>query len=177
MPETHRFIIDRHEGDLAVVEVDGGSLLDFPRWLLPHAARADDVLRVTVDAGPGRGPEAVTAPVAYLDKTAQVGLVCSDPARPQQPIPQGGETPNDVLHSSRARGGRRGRRGGDGPSDRPTDRSTATAGDRGRRRLWPVPVPAQGQFGRRGPEPVLDPTRLHQRGRQVLGRPPNARDG
>ncbi len=54
MPETHRFIIDRHEGDLAVVEVDGGSLLDFPRWLLPHAARADDVLRVTVDAGPER---------------------------------------------------------------------------------------------------------------------------
>jgi len=24
MPETHRFIIDRHEGDLAVVAVDGG---------------------------------------------------------------------------------------------------------------------------------------------------------
>src|SRR5256712_11282329 len=54
MPETHRFIIDRHEGDLAVVEVDGGSLLDVPRWLLPHAARADDVLGVTVDAGPER---------------------------------------------------------------------------------------------------------------------------
>src|SRR5207253_2387548 len=44
MPETHRFIIDRHEGDLAVVEVDGRSLLDVPRWLLPHAARPDDVL-------------------------------------------------------------------------------------------------------------------------------------
>src|SRR2546426_5051934 len=97
MPETHRFIIDRHEGDLAVVEVDGGSLLDVPRWLLPHAARPDDVLGVTVDAGPertvvtivrdaeasarpgrgggrggasqaagpGRGPEAVTASVAH----------------------------------------------------------------------------------------------------------------
>jgi len=54
MPETHRFIIDRHEGDLAVVEVDGRSLLDVPCWLLPHAARADDVLDVTVDAGPER---------------------------------------------------------------------------------------------------------------------------
>src|SRR2546427_11106951 len=54
MPETHRFIIDRHEGDLAVVEVDGRSLLDVPRWLLPHAARPDDVLGVTVDAGPER---------------------------------------------------------------------------------------------------------------------------
>src|SRR3989442_11782339 len=38
-----RSIIDRHEGDLAVVEVDGRSLLDVPRWLLPHAARPDDV--------------------------------------------------------------------------------------------------------------------------------------
>jgi len=45
MPESHRFIVDRHEGDLAVVEVDGGSTLDVPRWLLPHAARPDDVLR------------------------------------------------------------------------------------------------------------------------------------
>src|SRR2546430_14126919 len=54
MPETHRFVIDRHEGDLAVVEVDGRSLLDVPRWLLPHAARPDDVLGVTVDAGPDR---------------------------------------------------------------------------------------------------------------------------
>src|SRR2546428_12210802 len=54
MPETHRFIIDRHEGDLAVVAVDGRSLLDVPRWLLPHAARPDDVLGVTVDAGPDR---------------------------------------------------------------------------------------------------------------------------
>jgi len=44
MPESHRLIIDRHEGDLAVVEVDGGPVLDLPRWLLPHAARPDDVL-------------------------------------------------------------------------------------------------------------------------------------
>src|SRR5438309_10266882 len=65
MSETHRFIIDRHEGDLAVVEVDGRSLLDVPRWLLPHAARPGDVLGVTVGAGPeraggtiGRGAEA-----------------------------------------------------------------------------------------------------------------------
>src|SRR3989441_9297109 len=112
-----------------------------------------------------------------LPAVTPVGLVWRDVARPQQPIPQGGETPNDVVHSSGARGGRRGRRGGRGPTDRPADRSTTTAGDGEWRRLWPVPVPAQGQFGRRGPEPVLDPARLYQRGRQVLGRPPDARDG
>src|SRR2546425_12755384 len=90
--------------------------------------------------------------------------------------PKEGDT-HAVLYSASARGGRRGRRGGGGPSDRPTDRSTATAGDRERRCVWPVPVPAQGQFGRRGPESVLDPARLYQRARKVLGRPPDARDG
>src|SRR5947208_15240710 len=54
MPESHRFIVDRHEGDLAVVEVDGGSTLDVPRWLLPHAARPDDVLLVSVEQGTDR---------------------------------------------------------------------------------------------------------------------------
>jgi DUF3006 family protein len=54
MPETHRFIIDRYEGDLAVVEVDGRGFVDLPRWLLPAGARADDVLAVTLEAGPER---------------------------------------------------------------------------------------------------------------------------
>src|SRR2546425_7925961 len=54
MPESHRFIVDRHEGDLAVVEVDGGSTLDVPRWLLPHAGRPDDVLLVSVEQGTDR---------------------------------------------------------------------------------------------------------------------------
>ena len=50
MKETHRFIVDRHEGALTVVEVDGKTFLDLPRWLLPVSARADDVLAVTVEA-------------------------------------------------------------------------------------------------------------------------------
>lgn len=54
MPETHRWIVDRHEGDRSVVEVDGGALLDLPRWLLPPAARGDDVLAVTVEADADR---------------------------------------------------------------------------------------------------------------------------
>ena len=54
MPESHRFIVDRHEGDLAVVEVDGAATLDFPRWLLPHAARPDDVLLVSIEPGTDR---------------------------------------------------------------------------------------------------------------------------
>lgn len=42
--EHHRWIIDRFEGDLAVVEVDGARMMDLPRWLLPANAREDDVL-------------------------------------------------------------------------------------------------------------------------------------
>ena len=54
MGDHHQLIIDRYEGDLAVVEVDGRGFVDLPRWLLPAGARADDVLAATVDAGPER---------------------------------------------------------------------------------------------------------------------------
>jgi hypothetical protein len=54
MGDHHQFIIDRYEGDLAVVEVDGRGFVDLPRWLLPAGARADDVLAATVEAGPER---------------------------------------------------------------------------------------------------------------------------
>ena len=54
MPDTHRWVVDRHERDLAVVQVDGGGFVDVPRWLLPRDARPDDVLTVTVHAEPER---------------------------------------------------------------------------------------------------------------------------
>jgi DUF3006 family protein len=54
MSDHHQLIIDRYEGDLAVVEVDGRGFVDLPRWLLPAGARPDDVLAVTVEAGPER---------------------------------------------------------------------------------------------------------------------------
>jgi len=51
MTERHRWIVDRYEGALAVVESDGSGTLDLPRWLLPSGTRSDDVLAVTVEAG------------------------------------------------------------------------------------------------------------------------------
>lgn len=54
MAEKHRFIVDRHEGAVTVVEVDGAGFADLPRWLLPRAARGDDVLAVTVDGDADR---------------------------------------------------------------------------------------------------------------------------
>ena len=68
MPESHRFIVDRHEGELVVVEVDGKVFLDVPRWLLPQAARGDDVVGVTVEAGADR---AVITLVRDTDATAR----------------------------------------------------------------------------------------------------------
>jgi hypothetical protein len=41
---THRLIIDRFEGDMAVVEVDGERFIELPRWLLPAEAAEDDLL-------------------------------------------------------------------------------------------------------------------------------------
>lgn len=41
---THQLIIDRFEGDMAVVEVDGERFIELPRWLLPADAAEDDLL-------------------------------------------------------------------------------------------------------------------------------------
>lgn len=49
---THQLIVDRLEGEIAVVEVDGARFFELPRWLLPAEAREDDVLTVTRRAGP-----------------------------------------------------------------------------------------------------------------------------
>lgn len=46
----HRLVVDRFEGDLAVVEVDGGPVLDLPRWLLPAEAREGDVVHVSTES-------------------------------------------------------------------------------------------------------------------------------
>ncbi len=50
MPETHTLVVDRHAGDVTVVNVDGRGVADLPRWLLPRRAAGDDVLAVTVEA-------------------------------------------------------------------------------------------------------------------------------
>jgi len=68
MPESHRFIVDRHEGDLAVVEVDGAATLDFPRWLLPHAARPDDVLLVSIEQGTDRTAVTIVRDVGATER-------------------------------------------------------------------------------------------------------------
>jgi len=47
MTERHRWIVDRYEGTLAVVETDGAGTVDLPRWLLPAGTRPDDVLAVS----------------------------------------------------------------------------------------------------------------------------------
>jgi hypothetical protein len=54
MSETHRLVVDRFEGDLAVVEVDGERFLDLPRWLLPPGVREDDVIIVRRMPGESR---------------------------------------------------------------------------------------------------------------------------
>lgn len=68
MSETHRFIVDRHEETLTVVEVDGAGFVDLPRWLLPRGARGDDVLAVTVEADADR---AVITVVRDAEATAR----------------------------------------------------------------------------------------------------------
>lgn len=51
--EPHYWIVDRFEGDLVVVEVDGDRFLDMPRWLVPTDAREGDVIALSVERGEG----------------------------------------------------------------------------------------------------------------------------
>lgn len=46
--EIHRLVVDRFEGGLAVVEIDGELVIDLPRWLLPSDTRPDAVLRLRI---------------------------------------------------------------------------------------------------------------------------------
>src|SRR2546427_12077722 len=85
MPESHRFIVDRHEGDLAVVEVDGGSTLDVPRWLLPHAGRPDDVLLVSVEQGTDRTVVTIVRDVAATERARAAARQAADDLKRRDP--------------------------------------------------------------------------------------------
>jgi hypothetical protein len=53
MKAGHRLTVDRIEGDLAVVQVEGGPLLDIPLWFLPHGCQEGDLLVATPAHGDG----------------------------------------------------------------------------------------------------------------------------
>ncbi len=45
-PQGYRWIVDSIEESVASVEVDGGTMITIPAWLLPGGAKAGDVLAV-----------------------------------------------------------------------------------------------------------------------------------
>lgn len=44
-----RFIIDRFEGDYAVVELENQETIDIPRKILPEEAKEGDIVKVFID--------------------------------------------------------------------------------------------------------------------------------
>lgn len=44
-----RFIIDRFEGDFAVIESIKGEMINIPKTIVPREATEGDVLNITVD--------------------------------------------------------------------------------------------------------------------------------
>ena len=46
LTDPRRLVVDRIEGDLAVVETGEGQMLDLPEWLLPAGVREGDVVVV-----------------------------------------------------------------------------------------------------------------------------------
>ena len=44
-----RVIVDRFEGNIAVVELENGSVIDCPKALLPANSKEGSILNITVD--------------------------------------------------------------------------------------------------------------------------------
>ena len=44
-----RIILDRFEGNIAVVELEDGSIIDCPKALLPDNAKEGSIINITVD--------------------------------------------------------------------------------------------------------------------------------
>ena len=85
MAEVHRFIVDRHEDDVSVIEIDGRTVLDVPRWLLPTGARGDDVLAVTVEAGAERAVITVARDAAATERAKAAGRRAVERLKPKDP--------------------------------------------------------------------------------------------
>ncbi len=62
-PKDEIWVVDRMEGDVAVMAADHGEVLDVARELLPEGAREGSVLRVVV------GPEGPNWREAEIDET------------------------------------------------------------------------------------------------------------
>jgi Protein of unknown function (DUF3006) len=85
MPDTHRWVVDRYERDLAVVQVDGRGFVDVPRWLLPRDARPDDVLAVTVDTEADRATIAIVRDAAATARGRDAARAALDRLRRRHP--------------------------------------------------------------------------------------------
>ena len=44
-----RIIVDRFEGNIAVVELENGQMIDCPKTLLPPSAKEGSIINITVD--------------------------------------------------------------------------------------------------------------------------------
>jgi hypothetical protein len=85
MTETHRLIVDRHEGEITVVELDGQCFADVPRWMLPRAARGDDVLVVRVETEADRAVVTITRDVDATARAKDAARAAVDRLRQRNP--------------------------------------------------------------------------------------------
>lgn len=85
MLENHRLVVDRHEEQRTVVELDGKDFLDLPRWMLPPETRADDVIAVQVEAEGGRAVVTLLRDEAATARAQQTAREAIDRLRSRDP--------------------------------------------------------------------------------------------
>jgi hypothetical protein len=72
--DTHVWVIDGIEEEMARIEEDGERIITVPRYLLPAGAREGQLLRVTRSGGKGRGKEPLTLTVVVDEQATAARL-------------------------------------------------------------------------------------------------------
>lgn len=52
--QRHELVVDRFEGEVVVVEIDGSGTVDLPRWMLPAELREGDVVLARIEGARDR---------------------------------------------------------------------------------------------------------------------------
>lgn len=92
--EQHRWIVDSIEESAAFIEVDGGRMVNVPRWLLPARAREGHVLSVRHD----RPPDGATSVLTIeIDRAATAHARADSAAQVQKGLHRPNDPGGDVI--------------------------------------------------------------------------------
>lgn len=92
--EQHRWVVDAIDELVASIEVDGGQVVNVPRWLLPVRAREGQVLSVRHDR-PTDGARSVLT--VEIDEQATAQALRESAAQVQKGVRRSNDPGGDII--------------------------------------------------------------------------------